>query len=52
MNTISLRIIRDLPQYHETDTDLSKLIGMLCLDMCGKEVGTQAASHVENEEVA
>jgi len=48
MNTISLQIIRDLPQY--TDTDLRKLIGMLCLDMYGKEVGTQVASHVENEQ--
>mgnify|MGYP003637056511 CR=1 FL=1 len=47
MNTTSIQIIRDLPQY--TDADLRKLIGMLCLDLYGKEVGTQVARHVENE---
>ncbi len=47
MQQTSLEIIRNLPHY--TDTDLRKLIGMLCLDMYGKEVGAQVARFVYAE---
>jgi len=47
MQQTSIEIIRNLPQY--TDADLRKLKGMLCLDMYGKEVGTQVARFVEAE---
>ncbi len=47
MQQTSLEIIRNLPHY--TDADLRKLIGMLCLDMYGKEVGAQVARFVYAE---
>ena len=47
MQQTSIEIIRNLPHY--TDADLRKLIGMLCLDMYGKEVGTQVARFVYAE---
>ena len=47
MNTISLQIIKDLPQY--TDAQLRQLKGLLCLDAYGVEVGTQVARFFKAE---